>query len=110
MDDIVIRAFDAGKDLKEVQMLVGMGAMEQLAIANRIGQSNNHLDPISLDFILYFYSILSPCCNQHLVSDRRCYHPGIASLAERIRAERLAGIFGTIAYLGVYSRSYSIRD
>jgi hypothetical protein len=35
--DILIRPFDARKDLKEVQMLVGMSAMEQLATANRKG-------------------------------------------------------------------------
>ncbi|KAG8718594.1 hypothetical protein FRC08_004911 [Ceratobasidium sp. 394] len=35
-NDIVIRPFDVRKDLKEVQMLVGMGSMEQLAVANRI--------------------------------------------------------------------------
>jgi hypothetical protein len=52
-DDIVIRSFDARKDLKEVQMLVGMGAMEQLAIANRIGQLNNYLDPVSRFHLLF---------------------------------------------------------
>jgi len=38
--DIIIRPFEARKDLKEVQLLVGMGAMEQLAIANRIAYSH----------------------------------------------------------------------
>lgn len=37
--DIIIRPFDARKDLKEVQLLVGMGAMEQLAVANKLGLS-----------------------------------------------------------------------
>lgn len=37
--DIIIRPFEPRKDLKEVQLLIGMGAMEQLAIANRLGQS-----------------------------------------------------------------------
>ncbi|KAG8743221.1 hypothetical protein FRC10_000222 [Ceratobasidium sp. 414] len=35
-NDIVIRPFDVRKDLKEVQLLVGMGSMEQLAVANRL--------------------------------------------------------------------------
>ncbi|KAG8720589.1 hypothetical protein FRC09_009295 [Ceratobasidium sp. 395] len=39
-NDILIRPFDTRKDLKEVQMLIGMGSMEQLAVANRIAYSH----------------------------------------------------------------------
>lgn len=49
--DILIRPFDARRDLKEVQMLVGMSAMEQLAIANRIGPHR----PLSLRSTLTLY-------------------------------------------------------
>ncbi|KAG9086109.1 hypothetical protein FRC07_013203, partial [Ceratobasidium sp. 392] len=53
-NDIVIRLFDARKDLKEVQLLVGMGSMEQLAIANRIAYSH----PITISIWLVCASAL----------------------------------------------------
>ncbi|CAE6431960.1 unnamed protein product [Rhizoctonia solani] len=51
--DIVIRPFDP-KDTKEVQMLVGMSAMEQLAIANR--KSYSH--PLLISVWVVFASVI----------------------------------------------------
>lgn len=53
-DDILIRPFDARKDLKEVQMLVGMSAMEQLAVANRIAYAH----PLAISVWLVFASVI----------------------------------------------------
>ncbi|CAE6398459.1 unnamed protein product [Rhizoctonia solani] len=51
--DIVIRPFDS-KDSKEVHMLVGMSAMEQLAIANR--KSYSH--PLLISLWILFASVI----------------------------------------------------
>ncbi|KAG9101142.1 hypothetical protein FRC06_003320 [Ceratobasidium sp. 370] len=53
-NDIVIRPFDIRKDLKEVQMLVGMGSMEQLAVANRIA----YLHPAAISIWLVCASVM----------------------------------------------------
>ncbi|CAE6468876.1 unnamed protein product [Rhizoctonia solani] len=52
--DIIIRPFDSKKDTKEVQMLVGMSAMEQLAIANR--KSYSH--PLLISVWVVFASVI----------------------------------------------------
>ncbi|KAH7333599.1 hypothetical protein B0J17DRAFT_721475 [Rhizoctonia solani] len=52
--DIIIRPFDSKKDTKEVQMLVGMSAMEQLAIANR--KSYSH--PLLISVWIVFASVI----------------------------------------------------
>ncbi|CUA70974.1 hypothetical protein RSOLAG22IIIB_09251 [Rhizoctonia solani] len=52
--DIIIRPFDSKKDTKEVQMLVGMSAMEQLAIANR----KSYLHPLLISVWVVFASII----------------------------------------------------
>ncbi|CAE7088709.1 unnamed protein product [Rhizoctonia solani] len=51
--DIIIRPFDL-KDTKEVQMLVGMSAMEQLAVANR----KSYFHPLLISIWVVFASIL----------------------------------------------------
>ncbi|KAG8758106.1 hypothetical protein FRC11_004051 [Ceratobasidium sp. 423] len=51
--DIIVRPFDT-KDTKEVQMLIGMSAMEQLAIANR--KSYSH--PLLLSIWVVFASVI----------------------------------------------------
>ncbi|CAE6512649.1 unnamed protein product [Rhizoctonia solani] len=51
--DITIRLFDSKKDTKEVQMLIGMSAMEQLAIANR----KSYLHPLLISIWVAFASV-----------------------------------------------------
>ncbi|KAJ1300724.1 hypothetical protein OPQ81_002368 [Rhizoctonia solani] len=51
--DIIIRPFDS-KDTKEVQMLVGMSAMEQLAIANR----KSYTHPFLISVWVVFASVI----------------------------------------------------
>lgn len=108
--DIIIRPFDARKDLKEVQLLVGMGAMEQLAVANKLGMS-----PVFSNITRYHLrlferkSILKSTRNKRLVGVRGRNNPSTEPLAKGNRDNRLARLLGAASSFRVHSSTSYVR-
>lgn len=109
MADILIRGFEPRKDLKEIQMLVGMSAMEQLAIANRQGTLRPHSTITSSFTTTQFNSIRASLSIKPLARIREHTHSSTAPLAKQIRFKRMVRIFSASSDISVYSGSSHVR-